>query len=52
MARPTLPINLTPEQRDLLERLARIPGLDRVRTTFVLSSPKAGAALPIGGPVD
>ena len=36
----------------LLERLSRIPGLDRVRTTFVLSTPRAGAALPIGGPED
>ncbi len=36
----------------LLERLARLPGLDRVRTTFVLSSPKAGAGVPIGGPED
>ena len=25
---------------------------DRVRTTFVLSTPRAGAALPIGGPED
>ncbi|MGI5843637.1 MAG: Lrp/AsnC family transcriptional regulator [Candidatus Xenobium sp.] len=33
----------------LLERLARIPGLDRVRTVFVLSTPVSGAPLPIGG---
>ena len=33
----------------LLESLARIPGLDRVRTTFVLSTPVSGAPLPIGG---
>jgi len=33
----------------LLEGLARVPGLDRVRTTFVLSTARAGTGLPIDG---
>lgn len=37
-------------ERFLLEGLARIPGLERVRTTFVLSTPRAGSALPIDEP--
>jgi hypothetical protein len=39
MARPTLPINLTPEQRDLLQRLARsreTPHSLVVRTQMIL----------------
>ena len=32
----------------LLHRLTRVPGIDRVTTTFVLSTRKAETALPIG----
>jgi Lrp/AsnC family leucine-responsive transcriptional regulator len=34
-------------ERFLLDRLALIPGIDRVKTIFVLSTSKSGTALPI-----
>jgi Lrp/AsnC family leucine-responsive transcriptional regulator len=35
-------------ERFLLHRLSKIPGIDRVKTTFVLSTAKADTAVPIG----
>ena len=32
----------------LLHRLTRVPGISRVKTTFVLSSPKMETAIPVG----
>ena len=37
-------------ERFMLDRLAQIPGIDRVKTVFVLSTAKAGAPLPIDEP--
>lgn len=37
-------------ERFLLEGLGRIPGLERVRTTFVLSTARAAGPLPIDEP--
>jgi Lrp/AsnC family leucine-responsive transcriptional regulator len=34
-------------ERFLIDGLARIPGIDRVKTAFVLSTSKAGPALPV-----
>lgn len=52
MARPTLPINLTPEQRDLLARLARsreTPHSLVVRTQRILSAAEGRPNKTIAG---
>jgi Lrp/AsnC family leucine-responsive transcriptional regulator len=36
----------------LLHKLTRIPGIDRVKTTFVLSTRKGETPVPVGGPDD
>jgi putative transposase len=52
MARPTLPINLTPEQRDLLQRLARsreTPHSLVVRTQMILHAAEGRQNKTIAG---